>query len=196
MTTRTVAILGALALAMGVAAGCSDDSEGTPDKGPGISDGGADTTGGACSARPLLPADSAVGDFTGVAGAQVASTPKQLNDLINGGSEKYTQKGKFVCMAWVEKYTSTTKSYTIDVRVFDQTDVQGATDAYDDTVHPDDQDITPTIGDAYRGHENAIAGTYGADMRKGKYLVRVQASSKDGKADVGAMIQAVADAIQ
>jgi hypothetical protein len=159
-----------------------------------LTGGGGGDASTSCSATPLLPADNTVGDFTQDGAPQKATNLTELTALINGGAEKYTQTQKFVCMAWV-KYKSGSKSHTLEVRLFDETDQAGAEAAYKATEHPDDQDITPAIGDASRGHENAVSGIYQADMRKGQYLVRIIADQTAGKDDALAMLTAIAGAI-
>lgn len=183
---------------LALAGGCSDDSNGgpTPDTGGGKADkgGGAGDAPKSCSATPLLPADNAVGDFAQDGSPQQARDLTELTALINGGAEKYTQTNKFACMAWV-KYKSGTQSHTLEVRLFDETDQAGADAAYQATQNPDDQDITPAIGDAARGHENVVSGIYQADMRKGQYLARIIADQTAGEYDALEMLRAIAGAI-
>jgi len=181
MPTLSRILMASLSLSL---CACSDDG------GTKVPDQGVPS----CTAKTPLAADNAVGDFTQEAAPSMASTLTALTALIDGGSEKYTQGGKFVCMAWV-KYKSTTKAHTLEVWLFDQTDVAGATAAYANTSNPDDTDLSPTIGEAARGHENTVSDIYQADMRKGKYLVRVIASKGTGKDDALAMLTAVAGKI-
>ena len=190
MSTR---MLFALAVVL-LAAGCSDDNGTKPDSsvvpdGPGSSDGPQ-----ACQVTALLPADNTVGDFAQDGSPQTAGDLTELTALINGGSEKYTQGGKFVCMA-LATYKSATKTHTLELWLFDETDTAGAEVAYTATLHPDDQDTSPTIGDASRGHENSIAGIYQADMRKGRYLARVIADAIAGKDDAINVLRTVAGGI-
>jgi len=170
-------------------AACSDDNGKTPDQGP------ADQGPAACTAKAQLPANGAVGDFNQQKAPDLAANLTDLTALIDGGSEKYTQGGKFVCMAWV-KYASGTKAHTLEAWLFDQTDASGAEGAYTNTKNPDDQNLSPVIGDAARGHENAISDIYQADMRKGQYLIRVIADKVAGKDDAVAMLIAIAGIIK
>jgi hypothetical protein len=183
-----------------LAAGCSDDNGTKPDSavtpdGPGGADGPEQTDGpAACQVTSLLPADNAVGDFVMDGSPQTAANLTELTALINGGSEKYTQGGKFVCMA-LATYKSATQSHSLELWLFDQTDTAGAEAAYTATAHPDDQDTSPVIGDASRGHDNAIADVYQADMRKGQYLARVIADAIAGKDDAINLLRTVAGGI-
>lgn len=169
-----------------LALGCSDDGGKTADSRPPDSAQTCPTS--------LLPADGKVGDFKRQATPETATNLTALTALINGGAEKYTQGGKFVCMARV-KYTSATKTHTLDVRVFDETDAAGAESTYTQTKNPDDQDLSPTIGDASRGHENTVSGIFQADMRKKKYVVRVIADKTVGKTDALSLLEAIAGAV-
>lgn len=189
----------ALALCCGLAAGCSDDDNGKKDTGAVQQDGSADTGVKTCVAKDLLPADNAVGDFTQKAAPQIAADSKSLTDLINGGSDKYFNNN-FDCLALVV-YASATKSWDLEVWLFDQTDSTGADGAYKATaIAGIDADITPTIGDASRENVNTVAGVYTAYARKGRYLVRVfaenTADATAGKDDVQAMLKAIVAAIK
>jgi hypothetical protein len=180
MQKTTVALLSMLALGLPA---CSDDGDKPT----------ADAAPAPCSSIALLPADNAVGDFTREGTPQEASTEKGLFDLIDGGAEKYIQN-KWVCLAMVS-YKSATAAHTLEARLFDQTDAAGATAAYTATGSVDDVDITPVIGDAARGHENAVSDLYQADMRKGKYLARVIADKAAGKDDALSLLKAIAAAV-
>ncbi len=166
-------------------AGCSDDTDSKQDKGT-LADSGAadkakaaDQSSASCGTKKLLPADAAVGDFK-LDKVEAAANGKGLQALINGGSEKY-EKNKFSCMVKAT-FKSATKKHSVEIWLFDQTDAGGAKAAYDASKHPDDADITPTIGDASR--ENAkLLFEYTADMRLGKYLARVKIDDKAAKAD-------------
>lgn len=191
---RKLALL-LLILLLGLVACSSDDGDKKADSKVGGTDAGAGDTAKSCGATALLPADNAVKDFTQDGAAKTASDLTALTDLINGGAEKYTESGKFVCMALVT-YKSATESHTLELWLFDQTDSDGATTAYTNTENPDDKPLSPMIGDDARGHENPVAGIYQADMRKGQYLARVTAKPAAGQADAEALLTALASAIQ
>ena len=142
-----------------------------------------------CGTSAYLPADGKIGDFKRTASPKAAANGKQLKDLIDGGSEKY-EKNSFVCMSLVS-YASATTSYKIEIWLFDQTDAAGAKAAYAATKHPDDADLSPTVGDASRQNSKLLF-EYTADMIKGKYLARVKVDDKKGAADGLAAIKAVA----
>lgn len=188
---RMLVAIAAVALAL---AACSDDNGSKTDGKVPDSTVQSDAP-VVCTVDALLPKNNTVGDFVEDGAPQTADNLTALTALIDGGSEKYTQGGKFVCMA-LQKYKSATKTHGLELWLFDQTDTAGATAAYANTSNPDDQDLTPTIGDASRGHENAIAGIYQADMRKGQYLARVIADAVAGKDDALALLTALASAIQ
>jgi hypothetical protein len=171
-----------LSLALGA---CSDDTDTTKDKGTPVDSSVADKakavdqSTATCGTKKLLPADGTVGDFK-LDKVEAAADAKGLQALINGGSEKY-EKNKFTCMVKAT-FKSASKKHGIEIWLFDQTDAAGATAAYDASKHPDDADISPTIGDASR--ENAkLLFEYTADMRLGKYLARVKIDDKAAKAD-------------
>jgi hypothetical protein len=187
MPSIRVPLLFALCLAVGLAAlaaGCSDDDGEKPPE---------------CVADTLLPADGAVGDLKASGTAKTALNKKALEDLINGGSEKYTAN-RFACLALLT-YTSAAKGYKdFEVRLFDQTDAAGAQAAYKASAPVGAVDISPTIGDASREDVNTVARVYTGGMRKGKYVARVQAEDaadpNNAKADVQAMLKAIAAAIK
>jgi hypothetical protein len=180
--TRALLAVGAC-LALGL--GCSDDSKQQKDNGP-TPDLSKDTGPKVCGATSLLPADSAVGDYKKDT-PQVATTPKELDDLIDGGSEKFINN-KFNCMAWV-KYSSTAASASVDIKLFDQTDAAGAQAAYG-IVGTGYTDITPVVGDAAK--ESVLVSSYAAVMRKGKHIAQVEAKPKTAQADAVALLKALA----
>jgi hypothetical protein len=161
---------------------CSDD---TTQKDSGTQDIG---TPASCGTSAYLPADSAVGDFK-KGTIKAADTGKRLDDLIDGGSEKY-KTNNFKCMVQVI-YESGSKSYEIKVWLFDQTDATGASGAYTASGSGSFTDITPTVGDASR-EDLTLPLDYLADMRKGQYLARVQIDDNSAKDDGRAMIKAIA----
>jgi len=173
--------------------GCSDDDLGTKlDGGGGGADKGAtvDQSTAKCGTSAFLPADSAVGAYKVKGTPKAAATNKQLDDLINGGSEKY-KTNKFSCM--VEAFY-TSGAMTAQVWIFDQTDKTGAEGAYKATTSSDNTDITPTIGDASRENLKLLADYLGF-MRKGKYLARVSIDDLTAKADGQALLKASAGAM-
>ncbi len=187
--TRICGPAPALALALALTLGCSDDS-GAPDRG--APDAGQDTAGPSCDATTYLPQDGAVGDFKLTASPGVAADGKQLEALIDGGSEKYKQNS-FSCMTEAI-YGSGTASYQIKVWLFNQTDTAGAAAAYTATDNSSFTATATTYGDASR--ENLkLPLDYMADMRKGKYLARVQVDDPAGAADGLKMVQAIAAAL-
>ena len=166
---------------------CSDDGTTTDSGGPDLTvDSGPPAS---CGTSAYLPADSTVGDFKQEAQPKAADTGKRLDDLIDGGSEKY-KNNKFKCMVEVV-YASATKSYKIKVWLFDQTDTAGATGAYTASGSAGFTDITPTVGDASR-EDLTLPLDYLADMRKGQYLARVQIDDNTSATDGQAMIKAIA----
>ena len=185
---RATLCLPALLLLVLASACSGDDNGGKQDS------GGTDST-QVCSSVALMPADSAVGDFKRENAPQVARNLTDLTALIDGGADKYTKGGKFICMA-LTKYISSTKTHTLELWIFDETDQAGAQATYDDTEHPDDTDLSPTIGDAARGHDNTVSDSYTADFRKGRYLVRLTADKVAGKSDALELLKAVATAIK
>ncbi len=184
---------------------CSDDTDVKKDSGPSNPEASvdksvpketapADLSTAKCGTKALLPADATIGDFK-LDKVEAAADAKGLQALINGGSEKY-EKNKFKCMVKaVYKSPTKTKKYTIEVWLFDQTDAAGAKAAYDASKHPDDADITPTIGDASRENLKLLF-EYTADMRKGQYLARIKIDDKTAKADGPLTLKEIAKAIK
>lgn len=169
---------------------CSDDTAAGRDLG--LPDKSADQTQASCATSAFLPADAAVGDFKQKGKPQAAATGQQLDNLINGGSEKYKQN-KFLCMVQAV-YESTAKSASMKVWIFDQTDATGAEGAYKASAHPDDTATATTIGDASRENLKYLTD-YTADMRKGRYLARVVLDVKTASADGLAMLSAIVKAM-
>ena len=187
-------LLSILVLAL---AACSDDADPDKDTGPAkditvtdktVTDKTvADKSTATCETKKLLPADSSVGDFK-LDKVEAAQNSKELQALINGGSEKY-EKNKFKCMVKAT-FKSITKKYIIEIWLFDQTDAAGAKAAYDASKNSDDADITPTIGDASR--ENLkLPFDYSADMRLGQYLARIKIDDNTAKADGPLALKAI-----
>lgn len=162
--------------------------QGVADTGP-----AADSGPRVCDTTALLPADNAVGDFARSGQVQVAVNGKQLQDLINGGSEKY-EKNSFKCMS-LATYASATKKHKVEVWLFNQTGAAGAAAAYKATEHPDDQAISPAVGDAARENTKLLF-EYTADLRKGAYVARVKIDDKAGAADGPLFLKALAAAIK
>lgn len=190
-TLSPPALAAALALLLGLTAACSDDTTGGQDFGA-PDRGTADAAPPTCGTTAYLPADSAVGDFKQSAAVKVAATGKQLQDLINGGSEKY-QKNGFSCMA-LAVYQSASASHGVEVWLFDQGSAAGAKAAFEATKNPDDTPISPTLGDESRENKKLLA-EYTADMRKGRYLARVKIDDKTGAADGPKVLKVIADAL-
>ena len=188
---RTVGLLPLLFLAL---AACSDDTD--PQKDAAVADKAviadkapADSSTASCDTKKLLPADGTVGDFK-LDKVEAAVNGKELQALINGGSEKY-EKNSFKCMVKsTYKSTSATKKYLIEIWIFDQTDAAGAKAAYVASKHSDDADISPTIGDASRENLKLLYD-YTADMRQGKYLARIKIDDKAAKADGPVALKAI-----
>jgi len=171
---------------------CSDDDKGNNN---GTIDGGgpdqavADMTPAKCGTSAVLPADSAVSGYKKKGAHKAAATGKQLDLLINGGSEKY-KTNNFSCM--VEAYyTDATGKITAKVWIFDQTDATGAAGAFAKVVSSDYTDITPTVGDASKENLKLLVD-YEAFMRKGKYLAHVSIDDKTKSADGQAFLKAIA----
>jgi hypothetical protein len=184
-----VLLVAGVCLTLGL--GCSDDTKQPQnDKGPTADlKVSKDTGPKTCSATSLLPADNTVSDYKKDT-PQIATTAKELNDLIDGGSEKFSDN-KFVCMAWV-KYTSTTASSSVDVKLFDQTDAAAVQAVYG-IVGTTYTDISPVIGDAAK--ESVLVSSYAAVMRKGKYIAQIEAKPKTAQADAVSLLKALAAAL-
>ena len=187
---RLLCLVSTLSLTL---AACSDDTDSNKDKGTvkdtGVADKAvtADTSSATCETQKLLPADGAVGDFK-LDKALAAQNGKELQALINGGSEKY-EKNSFKCMVKAT-FKSATKKHVMEIWLFDQTDAAGAKAAYDASQHPDDADISPTIGDASRENLKLLF-EYTSDMRLGQYLARVKIDDKAAGADGPLALKAI-----
>jgi hypothetical protein len=192
--TRTNPWIGSLLVLAFVA--CSDDTVAPkPDTGPGkdvIIAGEAKPSD--CATKAYVPADSKVGDYKLEGAIAFASDGASLKALIDGGSEKYEQN-KFSCMS-LAKYKSASKSVTVELWLFDQTDSAGATAAMGAVVGPDDTDLSPVLGDAAKENLKLPFG-YTAIFRKGKVLGRVILAEKktEGQADALSLLTATAGAV-
>ncbi len=166
------------------------------DFGPPKKDSGTchiDGGGRACGAGTFLPASDAIDDFKNEGSVKGATNSCELELLIDGGAEKYSQN-KFNCMV-LAKYKSVTKSIAVDAWIFDQTDNQGAEGAYQLVGTLDDTPLTPTLGDA--SQENLkLPFSYTATMRKGKYVVRIFVDKKEGKNEGMAFLKNIESAIK
>jgi len=173
-------------------AGCSDDSAKT-DTGAGSSDKSvtAEASTGTCGTSAFAPADGTVADYT-KGTPKVATTAKELQDLIDGGSEKYSNN-QFACMVQVV-YTNSTKGVTLEAWIFDQTNAAGAEAAMTAALSADDTELTPKIGDASKENTKLLSN-YTVIMRKGQYVGRILASKKDASADAVALLTAIAGAM-
>jgi hypothetical protein len=172
---------------------CSDDDKGNgADMGNGADQAVADITVATCGTSAALPADDKVSGYKLKGTAKVAATGKDLDLLINGGSEKY-KTNKFTCM--VEAfYTDATGKLTAQVWIFDQTDAAGATGAFTLVTSGDYTDISPAVGDA--GKENLkLLADYVGIIRKGKHVARVSLDDKSKSADGQAFLKEIASAL-
>jgi hypothetical protein len=174
-----------LGVALGIGLGCSSDTKQKDSSIP-----PKETGPKTCTATAYLPADGKLGDYK-QQDLQIATNGKELDDLIDGGSEKF-KDNKFSCLSWV-KYASAGKAVSIDIRLFDQTDSGGATAAYG-LVGTTYVDITPVIGDAAKD-DTTLPTTYAAVMRKGKFLAQVTANKKDAQADATEVVKGIAAAL-
>jgi hypothetical protein len=196
MIRKSGICIGSILLALGLLGGCSDDTvPPKPDKGP-----AQDVTvpkeaaPASCVTTAYAPASDKVGDYKLDGAIKIAADSTALKDLIDGGSEKYEQN-KFVCMS-LAKYTSASKSVSVELWIFDQTDVGGATAAMGAVVGPDDTDLAPVLGDAAKENLKLPFG-YTAIFRKGKVLGRVilEKDKAIGQADALALLQAAVAAV-
>ena len=185
---RWIVWLSLLALPL---ASCSDDDKGYPVD-LGVDQAVVDMTVATCGTSSFLPADGKVSGYKHKSTPKAAATSKQLDLLINGGSEKY-KANKFTCM--VEAfYTDATGKLTAQIWIFDQTDATGATGAFTAVASTDYTDITPAMGDAAKENLQLLADYLGI-MCKGKYVVRVSIDDKTKGADGRALLKAIADAL-
>jgi len=190
MLSRWIAPL-TLAWSLLAPAGCADSGQTHDNRA--FDQGAADASPRVCDATALLPGDNAVGDFVREGAVKVAVTAKQLQDLIDGGSDKY-EKNHFKCMSLV-RYRSASRTHRVEVWVFNQTDAAGARAAYEATRDPDDVALSPPLGDAARENKKLLF-EYTADLRKGAHLVRVKIDQKQGAPDGPRFLKAVAQAMQ
>jgi hypothetical protein len=169
--------------------GCSSDSNNTKDTGS-----TQDTTVVKESkVVSFLPADDAVKGYVKQQAPETAATNKELDDLIDGGSEKY-KENKFYYMTQVY-YLNTQKATSIKVWIFDQTDTAGAEGAFNRAKSPSGTAISPAIGEASLEDLTLPAG-YTAILRKAKYVAQVVVDKKDSKDDGKALLTKIAEAIK
>ncbi len=142
-----------------------------------------------CSVTDLLPTD--VQGYTPTDAPLVATNAKELQDIVNGGSEKY-ENNKYKCMAEVFFASAGTE---LKVWFFDQTDTAGATAAYDAVGTGTETVTDPVIGDACK-EDLTLPLNYTAFMRKGQYLVLISANKKDANVVSLALMEALAGAIK
>jgi hypothetical protein len=185
MTKMLSRVLPVLSVTLALGLGCSSDTNQKDSSVP-----PKETGPKACTATAYLPANAKVGDYK-QQDLQIATNAKELDDLIDGGSEKFINN-KFSCLSWV-LYASSAKGVTIDIRLFDQTDSAGATEAYK-LVGTTYVDMSPVVGDAAK-EDTTLPTTYAAIMRKGKFLAQVTATKKDAQADATEVVKGIAAAL-
>jgi hypothetical protein len=170
-----------LVMALATIGACSDDTTSKTDTAP-AKDTGKPVidvnSSGHCEVTAFFPVAGKVLDYAMSEGPRVAVNAKELEDIVDGGSEKY-KDNKFSCMAEVY-YTSASKATKIKIWSFNQTDKTGAEGAYTKISNGSETPITPTIGDASQ-EDTTLPLNYIASMRKGQYLIQVFVDKKESK---------------
>jgi hypothetical protein len=136
----------------------------------------------------ILPADSAVGDYTLSGAATQVDSAQQLYDLIDGGADRHLSAG-FVCLR-SGRYSSPGGLADIAVSIYDQGTTSGATAVYSAYSTSGQRPLTPTLGDAST-EDTSLPLNYRAFMRIGRFFVDIIADSPQGRTSTIAMLEAV-----